>query len=649
MRNLYAAVVFLALFQLAYSSAQTSNGSKETGSNTSAKPAQAAQPQKPDTGSNSPATTSATATTQPQSCSTNDIVSHTPAPILTQVIGLDNALVYGQAKGADGLKIRICVDDKEVGRTQVDSDGNFFKRLEKPIKSDRKVFAQEITTSKQGAAETYGLQSNQLTTGLGEKCSTGTLASTTQAQGAAAPLPTPQASTPQKPDASQRGNKKPNANPSTANATPVFDPLVPTNPKAVFGSLQNVDSGNVRICVNDAVVAFASVKTGKFSGELPDAPKSTDEISAQLVLPNGDGQSETYGPESKTVRAFQIPTAFDFGRVRIYMSMGAVISQQESQFSKSSVYVNFNADDTWYMRNSEEKPAEVSPAEKKEADSSPKGLLQKIAPSKEHLLAVLPKQINSSFESRLTTIPVTSCNQSTNPGTNQQAGCDAATASNAGSFETSPKAALVSIGFYLPYYYPWSSWRWHAQSDDGDQSSYLHGYSLFFAPIAKGGVQTLLESPETTPANGAAPNGTAAAPATPINDETFFHFYATGVRFGLFRFHDEVEPKNTLAPDNLLYLDITYGKYENFWKAKPGSASGFIHPGRLAMEGRFKIPQYPIFLGFDSNTWPSSHQGDLRFIFGTSFDLGCMLQKLGTNIGVAGCDPATTNTSQTKQ
>jgi len=97
-------------------------------------------------------------------------------------------------------------------------------------------------------------------------------------------------------------------------------------------------------------------------------------------------------------------------------------------------------------------------------------------------------------------------------------------------------------------------------------------------------------------------------------------------------------PGNSVAPDQILYFDVTYGKYENFAEQIGSGTNNFDHPFRLGMEGRFTIPKIGVFLGFESNTQAHSSQGDLRFVFGTSFDVLCLLQKVGVGSGSAGCD-----------
>jgi len=81
----------------------------------------------------------------------------------------------------------------------------------------------------------------------------------------------------------------------------------------------------------------------------------------------------------------------------------------------------------------------------------------------------------------------------------------------------------------------------------------------------------------------------------------------------------------------IAYLDVTQGQYENFVQVKTDGR--LTHPLRLGLEGRFNVPKIPIFVGFDSNTRVGNSQGDLRFLFGTAFDFGCLLQKVGVNFG----------------
>ena len=243
-------------------------------------------------------------------------------------------------------------------------------------------------------------------------------------------------------------------------------------------------------------------------------------------------------------------------------------------------------------------------------------------------------RVNALFNARLTALPTTACTQSTTGTGNNTGTC--ATDSTASLSVSAPKAALIAAGVYFPIYFGWSSWKF----DD-------HRHALYFAPIAKGGFQTLVQSAQSS--NGTASGTTPPVITTTPDGETFFHFAEFGSRFGLYKFHDE---DLNVAPDQLLYLDVAAGSYENFPRVDPTTGMIAGHPWRLSLQGRFLIPKLPVFLGFDSSTRPGRGvgiaPGDLRFLFGTSFDVGCLLQKVGvTNSKVAACDttkPSATST-----
>jgi hypothetical protein len=47
---------------------------------------------------------------------------------------------------------------------------------------------------------------------------------------------------------------------------------------------------------------------------------------------------------------------------------------------------------------------------------------------------------------------------------------------------------------------------------------------------------------------------------------------------------------------------------------------------RWGIEGRLKIPMTPLQIGFDANL--GAGRDDVRFIFGTRFDIGVLFSKL---------------------
>lgn len=372
----------------------------------------------------------------------------------------------------------------------------------------------------------------------------------------------------------------------------------------VGGKLDNGKSGTVRICIDDVEITRTDASSdGSFSVTLENAISQGQTVTAQQVASAKGVAPEVYGIVSDAA-LLSGSSVFDFGRVRITMSGGAILSQNQNQFSQASGYLNFNTDSTWLMTG----PWKVR-----------KGARDWL----------IPKQLNTSFDARLTALPVTSCNSPSGSGNSTSGACSGLPASD--TFITTPKAALIAVHLYVPYYAGPMTWRRY--EDDG----YNHRYALFFAPLAVAGFQTLVQSAQNVSSSA----GTASGQSTvTLNGQTFFHFAAGGLRFGLYKFHDHDGNGASVAPDNPLYFDVTYGKYENF--AVPSATVGGdpTHPLRIGMEGRFTVPKIPVFLGFDSNTRVGNSPGDLRFLFGTTFDVGCLLQKLGvSNPGIASCDP----------
>ena len=399
----------------------------------------------------------------------------------------------------------------------------------------------------------------------------------------------------------------------TANAGSTITLNTLSNGNIITGKLDNGKAGTVRICIDDLEVKRVEASSdGTFSATLDTQVDQGQTLTAQQVTSPKDAGPEKYGIVSDPLHLTG-SSVFDFGRVRITFSGGAILSQSQNQFSQASGYLNFNVENTWLMAN-----PWITKKDRTNWRGEVKGGASKF----------VPKQLNTSFDARLTALPVTSCNSSTGASSTASMACSGLPSSD--TFITTPKAALIAVHLYFPYYY--KPMTWHRYEDDG----FNHRYALFFAPLAVGGFQTLVQSAQNVSSGAGTTNPQSTVT---VGGQTFFHFAAAGLRFGLYKFHDHEGTGNSVAPDNPLYFDITYGKYENFSvpSTTPGGAPD--HPLRIGMEGRFTIPKIPIFLGFDSNTRVGNSPGDLRFLFGTSFDVGCLVQKLGvTNPGIASCD-----------
>lgn len=144
----------------------------------------------------------------------------------------------------------------------------------------------------------------------------------------------------------------------------------------------------------------------------------------------------------------------------------------------------------------------------------------------------------------------------------------------------SRRSAMVQMGFYVPLL----TTEWSA-AESG------HG-ALFVAPLAKFGLETA---------------GQTASDAT----GNLFTSQGYGVRMG----HFSGTGAAGVAPELISYLDCVLGS----WGSVPGSR-------RWGFEGRLKIPHTPLMVGFDANVGKTD--SDLRFLFGTRFDAGKLLEKL---------------------
>jgi hypothetical protein len=259
---------------------------------------------------------------------------------------------------------------------------------------------------------------------------------------------------------------------------------------------------------------------------------------------------------------------YDWGRVRAYFSGGVVFSKERGEFKDQDLAFGFNLDKNWYQ------------GEK------------------------LFKAFNTFFETRLTTIPVPAETKTEVPGD-----MPTETKTEIDSFLASKKSAMMQIGAYAPMYA--QSWRWH---HDGFENA------LFVAPLLKAGILTISNNPDT-------------AESKIFGGDDVFNFKAGGFRLGHYKLLND---KNQ-APELISYLDITLGKWENFEVLVPKSSKVVVNTGaepereqirklRWGFEGRLRVPFTPLQIGFDANL--GKGRDDVRFIFGTRFDIGTLFAKI---------------------
>lgn len=289
---------------------------------------------------------------------------------------------------------------------------------------------------------------------------------------------------------------------------------------------------------------------------------------------------------------------FDWGRVRAYFSAGVMFSKERDSFSQQDMMIGFNVDSNWWQRNSDEiwgkrfGPPFFKPF----------------------------THFNTFFEAKLgaapviTPAPASSPTTATNPtptptpASGNSTGCK----DNASidCFLASRKVATMQIGGYAPAYFSWMKWEFN-KSDN----------AIFIAPLAKAGIQTIT-SQEVERNNL-------------LRGDDVFNFFGFGARIG----HFQLSNRNR-SPELISYLDIVSGKWENFDLQTPVLDKNRMpvlnedktpailkhRDWRIGIEGRLKIPQTPLFVGFDANL--GKGPDDLRFVFGMRFDMGKLFGSL---------------------
>lgn len=304
-----------------------------------------------------------------------------------------------------------------------------------------------------------------------------------------------------------------------------------------------------------------------------------------------------------------------WGNVTPTFETGFVLSQNNGQFSQFNLFIGLNVDTSYHIRKK--------------------------------------YRANAYVNTQLTSIPAASCQTSSSgssgTSSNGQTGIGANCLTTANltssfnSFISSQKAAVIQGGLYFPVSF--SSWKWWYGG---------HANSLFFAPVVKGGFQTVTTNSQsvTTPSPG---NSTTTST---LNPSAFYRDLSGGLRLGHFQ---EWNSWN-VAPELLSYIDFTFGKWGSFAQCPPtgcitdstGTVTNLNRPYLFGVEGRLKVPSTPLILGFNTIT-PITGTGksDFRFTIGIKLDLGCVYSALTTGLSLnssGSCqkvDATTTNVGTT--
>ncbi len=256
---------------------------------------------------------------------------------------------------------------------------------------------------------------------------------------------------------------------------------------------------------------------------------------------------------------------FDWGRARAYFSGGTVIAKSGSDFSSPSTYLGLNVDYTWFETDWQK-------------NKGGGGWL-----------------FNTFFDARLTQVPLST-------------GAGAPVLSiGPDTVLQSSQSGFVEAGAYAPVYF--RNTRWQFRHKD---------YALFIAPLVKGSFQT---------ARSGNIDGLTAdqAKTAEIDDKDVYRSIAGGARLGHVRL-----PGSNASPQLISYLDLTAGRWDNLRTPRPGvqpvDGAGYLYPVRFSAEGVLQVPYSPFFVGFGLNV--GRGPDDLRFLFGTRFDIGQLLGKI---------------------
>jgi hypothetical protein len=235
-------------------------------------------------------------------------------------------------------------------------------------------------------------------------------------------------------------------------------------------------------------------------------------------------------------------------------------------------------------------------------------------------------RFNSFFDARLTEIATTSLSTSTSTN-------PLSTSTSVSSLLMNKQAGSLEAGGYFPLVF--TKWDYRDQP-----------YSLFVAPLIKGGFYTSTDTQN--------PN------VTPVNPTDFYKFYGFGARVGHYREHRywTGELNSSRAPEQLSYMDVVVGRWDNFEYAAPFVNNGTsaapappcnvpatsattancflrLRPWRLGFEGILHVPNTPFILGLSANIAAEHPHGsflapstDLRFLIGVRFDSKTLLAPL---------------------
>jgi hypothetical protein len=424
-----------------------------------------------------------------------------------------------------------------------------------------------------------------------------------------------------------------------AQGVPVIAGTLREGANAIFGTtprLPDTVAGAAAGTTCSAQVEVHDTSTGRLlqmSGGSPRGTVSADNtFNLTLQEPLLGGQKirvdevlqNCTGPATLSSAEVYVVVPGDWGRVKGYFTSGILLSQNQNSFSQSSLFLGFNLDKTWRMPGYYHQVRKTSGATR---------------------MSHWPG-INTFFDVRLTSIPVSACNlpngaSGSNSGScaapsptptpaaatvHQQAADATPSPTPLDTFLSQRKTARLTVGTYFPFTI--TSWTYNKTPN-----------ALFIAPLAKVGFDTpagdltQVQSSSTNTTTGTTTN-TSATTVTAVNQTSFYNFYGYGGRIG----HYALTSSRNEAPELVSYLDVIFGRFSNLESLimpekglQVGQAAKRTRLYRLALEGVLKVPSTPMIIGFSANVGQESlglgpntivqrAGDDLRFLFGVRFD-----------------------------
>lgn len=307
---------------------------------------------------------------------------------------------------------------------------------------------------------------------------------------------------------------------------------------------------------------------GQFEVTLPDPL-----IAGQIVVARAMTAGQAFGGESDRVT---VTDPGSWGRARAYFAGGVVFSKDRGEFSQQDLAVTLAVDKSWLQKADFELPAEKGARDAAGGRASGRGTGK-----------WYPRQLNSFFDTRLTALPIVVTDAATATTKEQQ-------------FVNSRKGASLQIGAYAPSYGPQTSWVHEGAVN-----------TFFVAPLFRAGIQTI-----------SGPDGQPTVNARGEPDDVF-HYMAAGFAIG----HQKLSGSTDQTPEMISYIHFTWGKSEAFEHKSPDPAvKEPVNPIRTMVEARLKIPYTAMQIGVDTNL--GEGRDDVRFIFGTRFDIGQAISRV---------------------